>query len=312
VVNVIGGLIHGDWSRVWKGIQQILGGVWTAMEAVVRGAIGNVKALMAAGLGVLASIARAAGTAILSAISSAFHRIVDAVRTGVSDVVALIRSLPGAAVGALGNLGSALYNAGAELIGGFVRGIVSKIGSVKDTLGGLTKSLTSWKGPPEKDKVLLYGSGQLVMGGFQRGLESVYPEIQKSLGGFTDRIAADAYRGVGQAISRAQELLRASSSVDISAPSGMAATTYRTADGSPLSNDWVQTQIDASLAANPDASKGGYMGDPSVWATPESLSAASSGDVVLELDGSVLAKFNRQELDRKGRRNVGLTFGSGE
>lgn len=33
------------------------------------------------------------------------------------------------------------------------------------------------------------------------------------------------------------------------------------------------------------------------------------GDVVLVLDGEVLARFTRRELDRKGRRNVGLTFG---
>jgi hypothetical protein len=33
-----------------------------------------------------------------------------------------------------------------------------------------------------------------------------------------------------------------------------------------------------------------------------------AGDVILELDGEVLARFNRRELTRKGRRNVGLEF----
>jgi phage-related protein len=35
-----------------------------------------------------------------------------------------------------------------------------------------------------------------------------------------------------------------------------------------------------------------------------------SGDVVLVLDGEVLARFNRRELTRKGARNVGLSFGT--
>jgi phage-related protein len=36
----------------------------------------------------------------------------------------------------------------------------------------------------------------------------------------------------------------------------------------------------------------------------------ASGDVILQLDGEVLARFTRRELNRKGRRNVGLTFGT--
>ena len=106
------------------------------------------------------------------------------------------------------NIGGKLVSAGASLIRGFISGIGSMIGSVKSTLGNLTNSLTSWKGPPAKDAMLLHRSGQLVMTGFRRGLESKYGSIQASLGAYTKRLAEvkvrlKAFEDIGKSIGRA-------------------------------------------------------------------------------------------------------------
>lgn len=50
-------------------------------------------------------------------------------------------------------------------------------------------------------------------------------------------------------------------------------------------------------------------GTPSIAAPLHSMGGGGGdGDIVLELDGEVLARFNRRELTRKGKRNVGVSF----
>jgi phage-related protein len=77
--------------------------------------------------------------------------------------------------------GSWLVHAGEQVIMGFVHGLENKLGSVKSTLQGLAGKLTSWKGPPAKDRVMLIPAGRMVIEGFVRGLESRYGRVKKSL-----------------------------------------------------------------------------------------------------------------------------------
>lgn len=100
----------------------------------------------------------------------------------------IVGGFQGMILGALGDMGKLLFNAGKSLIEGFINGIKDKFGDVKSTLGDLTKKLTSWKGPESLDRVLLKGSGQLVIGGFISGLESMYGNVHRSLGGLTNSI----------------------------------------------------------------------------------------------------------------------------
>lgn len=115
--------------------------------------------------------------------------IKNAFSNGVSAAVGFVRELPGKILSALGNFGSLLVDAGASLIRGFINGIKNAFGAVKDTLGDLTSKLTSWKGPPAKDRVLLWGAGQMVIGGFINGMESQYGAVRGSLAGLTNGIA---------------------------------------------------------------------------------------------------------------------------
>lgn len=109
-----------------------------------------------------------------------------------SGIITVVKSIPGEALKALGDIGSALYHAGAGLIQGFLNGIVSKFTNVKETLGSLTNDLTSWKGPPARDAVLLHGNGALVMQGFMGGIASQIPALRSQLGGITAGIGGMA------------------------------------------------------------------------------------------------------------------------
>ncbi len=113
------------------------------------------------------------------------RQIVSGVASALGSVLSTVRGIPGRILGALGNIGSLLWNAGWDVIQGFIRGISSAIGGVKDTLGGLTRKLTSWKGPERVDKRILYRAGRLVIGGFRDGLGRESVEVKRDLRAFT-------------------------------------------------------------------------------------------------------------------------------
>ncbi|MGW1324784.1 phage tail tape measure protein [Streptomyces antibioticus] len=118
-----------------------------------------------------------------------------AVRKG-TEMLNWIRGLPGRILATLGGLGRLLWNAGASVISGFINGLKSKFGSVKSTLGGLTSSLTSWKGPEDVDAAILRPSGQLVIGGFQLGIHDQIPDLRAQLQQLTGDIPGFVTQGM--------------------------------------------------------------------------------------------------------------------
>lgn len=131
--------------------------------------------------GALGSLAGAVG----GRMSDAGNRLVSVARSKVNSAKNVVASLPGKARNALGGVGSVLWNAGSSLISGFIDGIKSRIPSVEGVLGGLTSSLTSWKGPESLDKKILTPAGGYVMSGFVKGLESGIGSVRSTLQGVT-------------------------------------------------------------------------------------------------------------------------------
>lgn len=64
IVNVIGGLLHGDWSRVWEGLKQIVSGTLGAVIAIVRGALRNLVLEVGAIVGAIGAAALKLGSAL--------------------------------------------------------------------------------------------------------------------------------------------------------------------------------------------------------------------------------------------------------
>jgi phage-related protein len=106
-------------------------------------------------------------------------------KTLVKGILTVIRGLPGLAMAALKDVGSALVGAGKGLIQGFLDGIVSKVTNVKTTLQDLTQSLTSWKGPASLDARILTPNGRLLIGGLMDGINKEIPALRSQLGGIT-------------------------------------------------------------------------------------------------------------------------------
>lgn len=186
VIDVVCGLITGDWGRVWDGIKSIFSGVWDA-----------IKAVLSAALTLIQNVLSAAWEIIKGIFTGAWDAIKNGTIDGIKAVLGFYISLPGRILGALGDLGSLLFDAGKKLLRGFIDGIFSMFGEVKDTLGNLVGKLTSWKGPPAKDARLLYNAGRLVMGGFDAGLQDGIPGVRDTLMGATSMIGGMGSAGLG-------------------------------------------------------------------------------------------------------------------
>jgi phage-related protein len=114
-------------------------------------------------------------------------------------VTATIRGFPTAVRAVFSGIGGWLKDAGSRLIHGFIDGILGEFNAVRSTLGDLTSRLTSWKGPPERDRRLLRGSGRLIIGGLLEGMQDRYGDVQRSLGGLTGSLADTATGSVSVA-----------------------------------------------------------------------------------------------------------------
>lgn len=128
------------------------------------------------------------GTAIVNAGKKAAE-FVKSITSKFGEAIRFIAGIPGKVTGALGDLGGLLLNAGRDLIQGFINGIGEMFGAVQDKLGDLTGKLTSWKGPPKKDKVLLRPAGRMIIEGLIKGFNDGRQGVKDTLGDITDLIA---------------------------------------------------------------------------------------------------------------------------
>ncbi|MFF4510589.1 hypothetical protein [Streptomyces mirabilis] len=182
--KAIGALFKSAWAAIK--------GTFTGAFAAIRGYISlfftGARGLVTDGLAAIGRFFSSAWTSIRTAAVTGFGKLVSTVGEWIGKAVTKVKELPGKAKSALGSLGETLKTAGIELIRGFISGITSMFGKVKDKLGSLTSKLTDWKGPLPKDKVLLYNAGVVIIKGLIKGLESQFDNVKKSLTDLTGLI----------------------------------------------------------------------------------------------------------------------------
>jgi phage-related protein len=129
-----------------------------------------------------------------------FDKIGTAVSSAWNSVLNFIGTIAGKIGSAFADAGTWLWDAGVKIVEGLVNGIKSVFGTVKNALVGLATSIVSWKGPPEKDAILLWGNGQLLMQGLMGGIGSKAGDLKAQLAGVAGSVAgtfATAGSGMG-------------------------------------------------------------------------------------------------------------------
>lgn len=190
--------------KIWRAAQMLLNAVLAANPI---GIVIVAVALLAAGL-VMAyrksETFRNIVNGAFQAVRGGVNALVDVVQNAVArwndrwdNAVATVRAIPGIIRGIFSGIGSALYGAGVELIAGLIRGITDKISDLKNKLAEVTDIIPDWKGPEERDRVLLKPAGQAIMGGLVSGIEDSRGLLQRALAGVTDDIANQHFEAAG-------------------------------------------------------------------------------------------------------------------
>lgn len=124
VVNVISGVLTGNFSQAWQGAQQIVSGVWGVITGVINGA-------------------RSIIAAVLVGIVSNVQNMASGIGSGISNAVSFFTSLPGRIAGALAGAGSWLVDVGRNIIEGLISGLRSMGSSILNAVTGPIKDAIS-------------------------------------------------------------------------------------------------------------------------------------------------------------------------
>lgn len=107
------------WNAIWGFIQS----VWGWIRNYIAGAVANV-------LDIIGWFARLPGM-----VSDWFWRAVHGAGDAVGFLISLVLGIPGRVLGALGNLGGLLFNAGRNIIQGLIDGVMNMVGAVGNAIG---------------------------------------------------------------------------------------------------------------------------------------------------------------------------------
>jgi hypothetical protein len=211
IIDIVMGILSGDWSRVWKGISGVLSAVWEQMKGTLSNALRLFK-----------SIFGLAWNGIKSLVSSAFSGLLDVIVLAVQGYVAYLKSLPGLIVSAIGSLGSLLYNAGKDLLGGLLRGMKDAALGMFSWVGGIAGRIANLKGPPAYDKVVLEQNGRLLIEGLGKGMRDAFPAVERFAASLAPTLSASV--GGGSSIPVAGRSRTSSTTVIQNYPQGVTPT----------------------------------------------------------------------------------------
>lgn len=179
----------------------VLGGVIRAIGTV----IGWVFRVIGVVVNFGSATARTAGAVggAISRIVGFFARLVSGAVSGINSLISTVSSIPGRILGALGNLGGLLFNAGQQIIQGLINGIGSKAGALASKVSSVVGTVAKYlPGSPVKKGPLRilnngYTGGQIVKM-LAKGITLRSGKLDTAVKGLAKRITSrlGALRGV--------------------------------------------------------------------------------------------------------------------
>lgn len=212
IINIVLGLLTGNWKQVWTGIKDVFDAIWSAIKTILNAAVNEIENVLKMAWKIVSTDVSSAWDGIVHNFETNVGKIEgwvkggwdtvtrdtvqwgkdvgNAVVTAWNAVINFFKGVPGDITKALGDLGSLLVNAGEDVIKGFLNGLKNAAGSVESWLSSFTSDLTSWKGPPERDRTLLNDAGSSIIQSLIDGMESKYGAVKASLQGLTNSMGS--------------------------------------------------------------------------------------------------------------------------
>jgi phage-related protein len=181
VIDVVLGIISGDWGRAWEGLKKIVTGVFDTLLSVIKSA-GSI----------FVSVLGAAWQLIVDAAVGAFKFLYNAVANTISGVIDFFSGLPGKVLDAIKSFGSLLFNSGKNLIEGLINGVKAAAGKIADAVLGPIKDavagVKSFLGISSPSK-LFRQFGAWTGEGMVLGLEDMAPAVESAALALSQRVA---------------------------------------------------------------------------------------------------------------------------
>jgi phage-related protein len=195
VVNVISGVVN--WftnlgtnvTAILNNLGAFFTGIWNFIKDTAVNAIAVLVNGVRERLSSIGNFFSNAFGAARDAVSNAFVNIKNAVSDGINTAVSWVSGLPGRIMGALGDLGRLLWDAGVKLITGLLDGIKHAAAAAFDFVKGIGSKIASLKGPIETDKTLLVPAGLAIMTGLHEGLAEGFRPVEELVAGAAARLA---------------------------------------------------------------------------------------------------------------------------
>jgi phage-related protein len=119
--------------KVFGVVATVVGTSMSSINNAIAGVISKVTGIFSGFLSTVTST----WSNITGSIGRAVDNVKNAISNGFSAAVDFVRGIPGKILGALGDFGSLLFNAGRSIIQGLINGIKSAVGAVKDAVSGV-------------------------------------------------------------------------------------------------------------------------------------------------------------------------------
>jgi phage-related protein len=132
VIDVVLGVFTGDWSRVWKGLGEIVGGVWSAVVSIVSGALAILYSASAAALKNIVSVWGGAWNTVSAFFVDSWAALVNSASAGLDGIFAFFRGLPATLLTGLSTFGTVLVEVGRNMVDGLLDGLKAFVGRIAE------------------------------------------------------------------------------------------------------------------------------------------------------------------------------------
>jgi phage-related protein len=201
IIQVVTGIISGNWSQVFSGMLNIVSGVFGLVLSVISGAIRLVISVVGNGLAAVFGFFSGIFTSIVNYVSNSWNSIINGAGAMIGNLVGFFGGIGGKLLGALGDIGSTLFNTGRNIIQGLIDGIGSMMGAigravlsiVPEAIRGPFEDLMGIHSP---SRVAIWW-GHMIGGGAIEGLEDMYRPIAEAAGKLFPSLSIPEFASAG-------------------------------------------------------------------------------------------------------------------
>jgi len=153
VIQIVTGIISGNWSQVWEGIKNVFQGIWTAIGGILSAAWALISGVISVGLAAIKGL----WDGIWTGIGQTFKSVWDGIKSFGQSAINFVKSVIQVGLFAVQGIWSSVWNS----IKSFVNGALESIKSSVST--GIASVITFFAGMPGKAVAALSGfAGQML------------------------------------------------------------------------------------------------------------------------------------------------------